>query len=113
VFTHLSVALAEAWMTELARVIKPGGLMWFTLHGESYRGRLLPEEKARFDAGEIVVWLPEVEGTNLCGAYWPEISVERMFGSDFELLVHLDPQADAATAERLFLTHDAYLARRL
>jgi SAM-dependent methyltransferase len=113
VFTHLSAELAREWMTELRRVIKPGGLLWFTLHGESYRERLLPEEKARFDAGEIVVWLPEVQGTNLCGAYWPEASVRRMLGEGFELLSHFDPRVDPDTAERIELAHDAYLARRL
>jgi SAM-dependent methyltransferase len=113
VFTHLSVQLAERWMGELARVVKPGGLVWFTIHGESYRERLLPEEQTRFDAGEIVVWLPEIEGTNLCGAYWPSGSVESMLGSDFEILVHLDPRADPTTAEDAQLTHDAYLVRRL
>src|SRR5207244_7454476 len=75
VFTHLSVELARRWIIELRRVVKPDGLLWFTIHGESYCDRLLPEEKVRFDRGEIVVWLPEIEGTNLCGAYWPEASV--------------------------------------
>jgi SAM-dependent methyltransferase len=113
VFTHLSVELADLWMEELHRVTKPDGLLWFTIHGDSYRDRLLPEQKASFDAGEIVVWFPEIEGTNLCGAYWPERSVQRMLGTRFEGLAHFDPQADPATAKRAFLAHDAYLARRV
>jgi SAM-dependent methyltransferase len=113
VFTHLSVELARQWLAEIERVLKPGGLMWFTVHGESYRERLLPEEKARFDEGEIVVWLPEIEGTNMCGAYWPEASVERMLGERYEVLTHFNPQAEAAAAGRIELAHDAYLVRRL
>jgi SAM-dependent methyltransferase len=113
VFTHLSVALAREWMAELERVVRPGGLIWFTLHGASYRERLLPEEKVRFDAGEIVVWLPEIQGTNMCGAYWPDPAVERMLGSGFEILVHFDPQADPVAARNLDIAHDAYLVRRL
>jgi SAM-dependent methyltransferase len=112
VFTHLSVELADRWMAELRRVVKPGGLVWFTIHGQSYRERLLPEEKVRFDAGEIVVWLPEIEGTNLCGAYWPDAAVARMLGGDFEMLVHLDPADDPVTAQQAALEHDAYLIRR-
>lgn len=111
VFTHLSVELATAWMAELRRVVRPGGLMWFTIHGESYRERLLPEQKERFDGGEIVVWLPETEGTNICGAYWPASSVPRMLGSGFEIVERFDPQADPATAQRAWLAHDAYLVR--
>lgn len=112
VFTHLSVDLAASWLAELRRVIRPGGLMWFTIHGESYRDRLLPEQRGRFDAGEIVVLLPEVEGTNLCGAFWPRASVQRMLGDDFEVVEHFDPQVDPERAKRAFLAHDAYLARR-
>jgi SAM-dependent methyltransferase len=113
VFTHLSAELAGLWMSELGRVVKPGGLMWFTIHGASYRERLLPEQRARFDAGEVVVWFPEIEGTNLCGAHWPDAAVERILGSKFEVLHHFDPKADAATAERVSLPHDAYLVRRM
>jgi SAM-dependent methyltransferase len=112
VFTHLSVELARGWIAEFARVLEPGGLMWFTVHGRSYRERLLPEQKQSFDAGEIVVWLPETEGTNICGAYWPAKSVAGMLGSDFEIVEHFDPLADRATAQRVFLAHDAYLVRR-
>jgi SAM-dependent methyltransferase len=113
VFTHLSVELASDWLDELQRVVKPGGLVWFTLHGEGYRDRLLPEEQARFDDGEIVVWLPEIEGTNMCGAYWPDIAVSRMLGDRFQILTHFNPKADPSTAERIELAHDAYLIRRL
>jgi hypothetical protein len=113
VFTHLSVELASDWLAELARVVRPGGLAWFTIHGESYRDRLLPEQRQRFDAGEIVVWLPETEGTNICGAYWPPSAVPRMLGDDFEIVEHFDPQADPLTAQRAYLAHDAYLVRRL
>lgn len=113
VFTHLSVELAQCWMAELRRIIRPGGLMWFTIHGESYRERLLPEEKLRFDAGEIIVWLPEIAGTNLCAAYWSNAAVADLLGHDFEILEHFDPKADAGMAQRRFLEHDAYLVRRV
>jgi SAM-dependent methyltransferase len=113
VFTHLSVPLAGEWMGELRRVVRGGGLMWFTLHGESYRERLLPEQQVSFDAGEIVVSLPEIQGTNLCGAYWPHAAVQRMLGGGFEVLSHFDPRVEPVAAERLGLAHDAYLVRRL
>jgi SAM-dependent methyltransferase len=113
VFTHLSVELARRWIAEFKRVLAPGGLIWFTVHGQSYRDRLLPEQKESFDAGEIVVWLPETEGTNICGAYWPAGSVAGMLGSDFEILEHFDPLADPPAAQRLHLAHDAYLVRRI
>jgi SAM-dependent methyltransferase len=112
VFTHLSVELAAGWIGEMGRVLRPGGLMWFTIHGESYRERLLPEQAAQFDSGEIVVTLPEVQGTNLCGAYWPEAAVRRMLGERFDIVAHFDPQAEPEVARRAVLAHDAYLLRR-
>jgi hypothetical protein len=66
-----------------------------------------------FDRGEIVVVLSEVEGTNLCGTYWPDAAVKRMLGQGFEILVHFDPLADPADASNMHLEHDAYLLRRL
>lgn len=113
VFTHLSVELAQGWLAELTRVVKPGGLIWFTVHGQSYRERLSPQQRAHFDAGEVVVWFPEIEGTNLCAAYWPPASVAQMLGSGLEVIAHLDPQADPARAQTAQIApHDAYLVRR-
>jgi len=114
VFTHLSVELARGWLTELRRVCKPGGLVWFTVHGASYRARLPAEQQRQFDAGEVVVWFPEIEGTNLCAAYWPQASVADMLGDGFEVLAHLDPLAQPAAAQGAQVApHDAYLVRRI
>jgi len=114
VFTHLSVDLARDWLGEMARVSKPGGLIWFTVHGRSYRERLPAEQRQRFDAGEIVVWFPEIEGTNLCAAYWPEPAVPVMLGDRFQLVSHLDPQADPVRAQAAQIApHDSYLVRVL
>jgi SAM-dependent methyltransferase len=114
VFTHLSVELAKSWLAELRRVCRPGGLVWFTVHGETYRARLPPEQQKEFDAGEVVVWFPEIEGTNLCAAYWPRASVAQMLGSEFEVLVHLDSLTEPAAAQAAQVApHDAYLVRCL
>jgi SAM-dependent methyltransferase len=114
VFTHLSVDLAKRWLSELRRVTKPGALIWFTVHGQTYRERLPSEQRRQFDAGEVVVWFPEIEGTNLCAAYWPDASVPAMLGDAFEVLEHLDPQTDPLSAQVAQIApHDAYLIRRV
>ncbi len=114
VFTHLSIELARSWIAELRRVTKPGGAIWFTVHSASYRDRLPAEQRRQFDAGEPVVWFPEIEGTNLCAAYWPAPFVTKLLGEDFELLAHLDPQADPTGAQGAQVApHDAYLVRRV
>src|SRR5262249_51644349 len=34
IFTHLPEGIADAWLAELARILKPGGLLITTFHGE-------------------------------------------------------------------------------
>jgi len=36
VFTHLSLASQRVWVDELRRILRPGGALLVTLHGESY-----------------------------------------------------------------------------
>jgi len=78
VFTHLTVELQRAWLAELARVLRPNGLLLVTTHGAAYAERLAPEERAGFARGEVVVRWAEVEGTNLCAAYHPPGALERL-----------------------------------
>ena len=55
VFTHLSESLQFFWINELSRVVKPGGYIWFTTHGENYVPTLTPEELKQFRHGELVI----------------------------------------------------------
>ena len=81
VFTHLSAAHQDAWMGELARVVRPGGCALITTQGSRYQSLLTERERARFAAGELVVRYEEGEGTNICGAYHPEKLVRSMAAS--------------------------------
>jgi SAM-dependent methyltransferase len=76
VFTHLTEELGLAWAEELARVLRPGGYVLLTTHGARYRGGLTTKERARFDAGELVVRRPEAVGSNLCAAFHPRAYVQ-------------------------------------
>jgi SAM-dependent methyltransferase len=89
VFTHLTEDLQTAWMAELHRVLEPGGLLAVTVHGARYAGELSPEERRRFQEGELVVRRVESAGTNLCGAYHPEEYVRRRLARDFAVVAYL------------------------
>jgi SAM-dependent methyltransferase len=91
VFTHLTAELQLAWRDELHRVLRPGGRLLFSTHGRSYLPRLDPEERERFERGELVVRWAEVVGTNLCSAYHPEEYLRTTFASGFTF-VELDAE---------------------
>ena len=77
VLTHLPEELGRAWLAELGRVLRPGGLLLVSTHGERYLDRLAAAERERFAAGEVVVRWEQAAGTNLCAAYHPRAAVER------------------------------------
>lgn len=91
VFTHLTADLQLAWRDELRRVLRPGGRLLVTTHGRSYLPRLDEDERASFDAGELVVRWGDVVGSNLCSAYHPEPYLRDTFADGFEFL-ELDPE---------------------
>jgi SAM-dependent methyltransferase len=72
VFTHLTQDLQLAWIKELARVVKPGGHLVVSTHGERYAHRLNDEERRRFASGQLVVKNDvKSPGSNTCSAYHP------------------------------------------
>lgn len=85
VFTHLSEAAHRAWAGELARVLKPGGVLLASFHGPEQAGGLLPEERALFDAGQLVVrdWVKE--GGRTFVAYHPHAFVRDLLTPHFDI----------------------------
>lgn len=92
VFTHMPADLQDAWMDELARVLKPGGYLLITTHGEHYSSSLPVSERARFASGQLVVRYEEVAGTNLCAAYHPPQYVREHLARSLDI-VDFRPEA--------------------
>jgi 2-polyprenyl-3-methyl-5-hydroxy-6-metoxy-1,4-benzoquinol methylase len=55
VFTHLSEDLQYAWMSELSRVLKPGGHLLMTTQGESFVPYMSEEDRTTYHSGGLVV----------------------------------------------------------
>ena len=64
VFTHLPEELQGAWMAELSRVLRPGGHLLMTTHGESFVQYMSEAERLKFRAGSLVVRERGAVGSN-------------------------------------------------
>ena len=92
VLTHLSGPAHEAWIAELARVLRPGGIALLTVHGEPAPGQLLPEEADRFARGHFVERGRVKEGSRIYTAYQPDAFMRRLLvGVGFEVASDPEP----------------------
>lgn len=71
IFTHLSEAAHQAWIEELDRILKPGGLALLTTHGPIYEKKLTPSERASYQEGVLIVRGKVQEGHRVFTAFQP------------------------------------------
>lgn len=90
-FTHWTPDLQKAWVRELTRILKPGGFLLFTTHGEYYLNHLSPAQQEQFLAGRPVVFEEHLEGSNVCGAFHPFAYVASELRQELEI-VQFRPQ---------------------
>jgi len=55
VYTHLPPELQFRWLAEQLRVVRPGGLVLLSVHGDAYKHRLTPAEREQYDSDGVVV----------------------------------------------------------
>ena len=88
IFTHLSEKMHYEWVAEFKRVLKPGGVLYVSMHGLSFRRKLSEEDKSLFDQGKLVFSKKTKEGHRTFVAFHPEKFVRELF-VDFEVLEHI------------------------
>jgi SAM-dependent methyltransferase len=88
VFTHLSEDQHYLWIEELTRLLKPGGALICTLHGEACKDYLLPREVAQFESGRLVIRDGVQRGSRCFLAYHPEPFVKDSLLRGLQIIEH-------------------------
>lgn len=87
VFTHLSEDLFRAYVEDIHRSLKKGGILIVTLHGDRNTKVLLKSELNHYKKGQFVTRDRVKEGKRIFASYHPKKFVLDAF-KDFDLLAH-------------------------
>jgi SAM-dependent methyltransferase len=79
VLTHLPDDLCRAWIAELTRVVRPGGLILFTTGGWPFRARYQPNDQAAYLRGDPIYRGWDVAGRRDFFSWHPPEYVRRVF----------------------------------
>ena len=84
-FTHLDLSRQMTWRDEFFRILRPGGWLVFSTHGDRSAEKLSGPLARRYAAGEMVVRFANVAGSNLCNSYHPPAWVRANLAPPFAL----------------------------
>jgi SAM-dependent methyltransferase len=94
VFTHLSERMHYAWIEELFRIIRQGGILIFTTHGDTCARRLLPADKEKYDSGSLVIKSHTEEGKKHFVAYHPPQFIKNKLLQKYAVTKHISEPAE-------------------
>jgi len=106
VLTHLSEEMHLGWMAECERVVRPGGLILLTVHGDHCVAGLSAQERATYEAGRLVVRGKVKEGSRTFVAFQGPRFMREVLLRNVDLLAHNPPDAPQLAGPQ-----DVYLVR--
>jgi SAM-dependent methyltransferase len=87
VLTHLTEKVARAWLAEMARVVRPGGLALMSFSDETFtQAGGPPGVAAQLEQRDYVVWNNAMEGSNYMSAWTTAEHFTRMASPLFDVL---------------------------
>lgn len=90
VFTHLTEIYQREWLAEILRILKPGGLFLFTVHGDYYaQKKLTSSEMKKYESGEIVVRANVKLGSRIMAVFQGEKFMKNVLLKDFNIVKHI------------------------
>lgn len=108
IFTHLSERNHPAWIAELHRVLKPGGILLITTQGKAHSEKLIPHELDQFQAGRLVIRQGTMEGHLTYNAFQPEEYIRGLLPGYFDELDHI-----RGKSETWGISQDVWCLQRL
>ena len=85
ILTHLSEKNHFAWIAEIDRLLKPGGILIISTQGSAYKNKMLKNERKEFEKGNIVVRNYLKEGHRIFTAFQPETFMRELLNG-FEII---------------------------
>ena len=107
IFTHLSEKLHYQWYEELLRVLRPGGIMYLTTHGNNFKVKLTDKEIADFDKGRLIVRGDTKEGHRTFTAFQPAGFMLKLF-HHVRVLEHVE----TLPADESFIPQDEWIVQK-
>lgn len=86
VFTHLTEAQHTFWINELRRILRPGGYLFLTTHGQSYEHHIPANLKEQYRRGKLVVLNAGQAGKNRCAAFHPDKYVRNELARGWQVI---------------------------
>jgi SAM-dependent methyltransferase len=116
VLTHLGPEAQVAWLRDLRRILKPTGLLIFTVHGDRFTPLLDAREWAAYDRDGNVTRNAALEGQEGCAAFnAPHQVTQRLLpAAGLELVdaLYEDISDEGPYTKPILALQDAYLVRR-
>lgn len=104
VFTHLSRDMHRDWTAELHRVLRPGGLMIATTHGDDHRHLLTHKREIdAYDRGELVTQSGFAEGKKWYFAIHPPVWVRNHLFAAFDRVEQVRPGPAACMTQNIWI----------
>jgi ubiquinone/menaquinone biosynthesis C-methylase UbiE len=89
IFTHLSEKMHYEWMRELKRILRPGGVLFLTTHGNNFKSIMTTEEIEAFESGKLLERAQTTEGHRTYSAFQPPSFMHALFNG-MEICTHLE-----------------------
>jgi ubiquinone/menaquinone biosynthesis C-methylase UbiE len=86
IFSHLDESMGDFWISELSRILKPGGLIYMTVMGSKRAAHLSRDLQEQFKRGKLIVLGEDRLFSNTCAAFHPESYVRRMLPDSLQVL---------------------------